>query len=131
MDNAVSEQLQVATLMRFGEDRWNKVQEDLMSELDLESSMYANIFERVDIVVQMKKILQCYTTSAPDTNWMHMPHMNFVIASCYGVVLMYLFDLKFITFIPLKESSSKPTEISIGLRLVSSMYAVTYWFVCD
>lgn len=105
----------VATLMGFGEDRWNKVREDLMSELDSESSMYANIFARVDLVAQMKKILQCYTAFAHDTNWMHMPNMGFFIASCYGVVLMYLSALKFITFIPRKESSSKPTEISIGL----------------
>ena len=94
----------IASLLGYNEDGWVQVQKYLLQELKTYSSYYSKLYGSENSVHELKHALRYFETHANIDQWMTMPNMDHIIASCYGVVLIHLSDVQCLTFLRLRTT---------------------------
>ncbi|KAM1211929.1 hypothetical protein ACFX1X_003646 [Malus domestica] len=121
----------IASLLGYNEDGWVQVRKDLLQELETYSSCYSKLYGSKNRVHELKHALRYFETHANIDQWMTMPDMGHIIASCYGVVLIYC-----LTFLPLRTEPiplAACKEIAIGFtnhHFVQSNLIKLYFYAC-
>ncbi|XP_028096942.1 uncharacterized protein LOC114296808 [Camellia sinensis] len=93
----------IAGLIGLGEDDWQQVRRDLLTELHSNVVHYVELFGSQERVDDLTSILSYFEPSPRFNQWMTMPDMGHLIASYYRVVLYHLSMQQCLTFLPLRS----------------------------
>ncbi|XP_040361626.1 uncharacterized protein LOC112203005 [Rosa chinensis] len=110
----------VASAMGFGRKSWRKVRRDLLNELHSMRELYVILFGGTEVEKVQQTLNHYGSGNAAEKYWMYFPEMGHLIATCYGVVVIFLSEGQCITFLPLVEhkigqfSNDELKEIGIG-----------------
>ncbi|KAK1278378.1 hypothetical protein QJS04_geneDACA016887 [Acorus gramineus] len=122
----------VAMFLGMSNEGWREVSNDLLLEIEEHPEEYQLLFYGLDHVEEVKRSLRCQSSYAHRENWMTMPEMGFVIASCYKVIVVHISKNQCLTFFPLRDP---PPPISVhrilGLGFVKGCHFVGLDFTPD
>ncbi|CAL5336904.1 unnamed protein product [Camellia sinensis] len=93
----------IAGLIGLGEDDWQQVRRNLLTEMHSNVVYYAQLFGSQERVDELNSILSYFKPSPGFNHWMTMPDMGHLIASYYRVVLYHLSMQQCLTFLPLRS----------------------------
>lgn len=84
-----------------------QVRKDLICEINRKMLLFLEIYGESRLL-EMTDALECWVVPAPLHNWMTMPDMGLLVASCYNIKLAHWSLQQSFTFLPLY---SAPTAI--------------------
>ena len=106
----------IETMLGQGQESWFLVCQDLIQELQTWHSVYVQVFDSKERLLELIISLYVECGLVPYEKWMTIPDKGYAIASQYNVVLVHLSRLQSWTFFPFKSLvPAKPCLISIGL----------------
>ncbi|KAH7859992.1 hypothetical protein Vadar_007958 [Vaccinium darrowii] len=109
--------LAVACLMSLPENDWRKCRNVLLMKLNEHLDLYKNVSSEKGGAEQLHHRLTYFDDfSAPKYTWMTMPNMGHLIASTYNVMLVFLSQRQYLTFLLLLSRSlaKQPKVNAIG-----------------
>ncbi|KAK1258460.1 hypothetical protein QJS04_geneDACA017290 [Acorus gramineus] len=93
----------VASFLGMSNNGWRDVRTDLLAEIEQHPDEYNLVFYGLAHVQEVKRILNCQSSTVGKEHWMSMPDMGFVIASCYKIVVIHISKHQCLTFFPLRD----------------------------
>ncbi|XP_052193761.1 uncharacterized protein LOC127802110 [Diospyros lotus] len=107
----------IAALLGMSEQNWGDIRLNLIEELHVFRAEYSQLYGSNMRVDELIHALSCFESVAPPQHRMTLPDMGHLIASKYNVVLIHLFRLQCLTYLPLRSvppPSLQHRIISIG-----------------
>ncbi|GMP21993.1 hypothetical protein CsSME_00000180 [Camellia sinensis var. sinensis] len=115
----------IAGLIGLGEDDWQQVKRNLLTELHSNVVHYMQLFGSQERVDDLNSILSYFEPSPGFNHWMTMPNMGHLIASYYRIVLYHLSMQQCLTFLPLRSVSiATPEQRDICIGFVNGNHFV-------
>ncbi|KAK1296530.1 hypothetical protein QJS10_CPB15g00896 [Acorus calamus] len=116
----------VAYFLKMTNFGWRYVRNDLLIEIEEHPDLNERVFYGWDRVEEVKTSLQCHSYTAGKEHWMIMPDMEFMISSCYKIIVVHISRQQCLTYFPLRDP---PPSLLNTHHLLSIGYleAVTSW----
>ncbi|XP_038711743.1 PKS-NRPS hybrid synthetase CHGG_01239-like [Tripterygium wilfordii] len=93
----------VASFYDWGDDGWKIARRDLANELRMNECQYDKVLAPFSSTFELLSSVECFSTMADRKNWMIMPYMGNVVATCYKVVVALISQEQCLTFFPLRD----------------------------